>query len=50
MPLFLTPSFDACLCQGGIGGANRSDRRPCQSVLFARMPRGTDTARPAERS
>ena len=50
MSLFIIPSFDTHLCQGGLGGANRSDRRPCRSVLFAPMPRGTDTARPADRS
>ena len=50
MPLFLMPSFDTILRPGGVGGANRDDRRPCRSVLFVPMPRGTDTARPADRS
>ena len=47
---FLTPPFDTSLRQGGVGGANRSDRRPYRSLVFAPMPRGTDTARPADRS
>ena len=49
MSPFLTPSFGANLRQGGVGNANRSDRRRCRSVRFAPMPRGTDTARPAGR-
>jgi hypothetical protein len=49
MSPFLTSSFDASLRQGGVGGANRSDRYPFDSVVFAPMPRGTDTAHPANR-
>jgi hypothetical protein len=47
---FLTPSFETGLRQGGVGGANRSDRRVCRSVVFEPMPRGSDTARSADRS
>jgi hypothetical protein len=50
MTHFLTPSLDTSLCQGGVGGANRRDRRLCLSLALAPMPRGTDTACPADRS
>jgi hypothetical protein len=49
MSLFLTPSFDTSLCQGGVGGVNYSEAGPCQSLLFTPMPCGTDTACPADR-
>jgi hypothetical protein len=48
MTLFLKSSFDAFLRQGGVGGANRNDRRLWRSVRFAPMPGSTDTARPAD--
>jgi hypothetical protein len=49
MTPFLTPSLDTRLRQGGVGGANRGDRYHRDSVVFAPMPRGTYTARPADR-
>ena len=42
----LIPSFGACLCHGGVAGANRIDRRLWRSSRFAPTPSGTDTARP----
>jgi hypothetical protein len=50
MSQLLTPSLDTCLCQGGVGGANGSDPRLCRSLVLAPLPRGTDTACPADRS
>ena len=50
MLLLLTPSFNARLCQGGVGSANHGDRFFGQSLVFAPMPRGTDIACPAGRS
>jgi hypothetical protein len=50
MSLFLTRSFYTRLRQGGVGDANRGDRPLCRSAAFASMPRGTDTARPADRA
>jgi len=47
---FLTPSLDTSLRQGDVGGANRSGRRLRRSLVLAPMPRGTDTARLADRS
>ena len=47
MSPLLNPSFVALLRQGGVGGANRRDRRLWRSARFAPMPPGTDTARPA---
>jgi hypothetical protein len=49
MSPFFTPSFDTSLRQGGVEGANRSDRRLCQSIVFEPMPRGADTACLADR-
>jgi len=48
MSLFFIPSFDTSLDQGGVGGANRSDRRPFRSVAFAPTPSGAGTARLAD--
>jgi hypothetical protein len=48
MTLSSKSSFVALLRQGGVGGANRNDRRLWRSVRFAPMPSGTDTARPAD--
>jgi hypothetical protein len=50
MSLFLTRSVYTRLRQGGVGDANRSGRPLCRSTAFASMPRGTDTARPADRA
>jgi hypothetical protein len=50
MSLLFISSFDTSLHQGGVGGANRSDRRPVRSFLFAPTPHGADTARLADRS
>jgi hypothetical protein len=49
MWLSSTPSFAACPNHGGVGGASRNDRPSWQSMRFAPMPRGTDTAGPADR-
>jgi hypothetical protein len=50
MPSFFTPSFDARLGTGGVGSANRGERPLGGSIVFAPMPRGTDTACSADRS
>jgi hypothetical protein len=50
MTLFLVSSFDTTIRQGGVGGANGSDRLPYRSLVFAPMRHRTDTARPAVRS
>jgi hypothetical protein len=46
----LTHSFSTSLCQGGVGGTNRDDRRLWRSVALVPKDGCTDTARPAARS
>jgi hypothetical protein len=48
MTLSLKSSFVVLLRQGGVGGANRNDRRLWRSVRFAPVGGSTDTARPAD--
>jgi hypothetical protein len=48
MLLFLTQSFAALLCKGGVESANCSDRL-YRSLELAPMPQSIDTARSAGR-
>ncbi len=45
MPSYLI-LFTARLRDGGVAGANRTDRNLRRSCRFAPTPRGSDTARP----